>query len=314
MPHLISASRRTDIPRFYAPWLRVRRRAGEAVHRSAFGQVGSVSLRRVDVLGYVFWTRDPRPLGDELRRIRAEDTPVACQFTVTAYGPELEPRRLPLEESVRAVRWMADQLPGPHAIQWRYDPIVLSERYPVAFHLERFSWLASRLSSWVRVVNVSVIEPYRQAVARIDDPTVLYRAPAAGRHRWAAQGDARLRFASPTLGSLGEQLATIARRHGLELRSCCDPSLGQPPARCIDPELFADYPVAMRSAIEGLRSAPSRGSCRCLRAVDIGMPNTCGAGCRYCYALTSERSAAANRARHRSDAPGLVDGVRGHHP
>ncbi len=306
MANLISVSRRTDVPRYYAPWFIERRRVGRAEYRNAFGISGSVSLRPDDVLGYVFWTRDPRPLGDEIRRILDEGTPVAVQFTITPYGVELEPLRPSRAESIEAVHWLAQVLPGPPAIQWRYDPIVLSDRYPVAFHVEQFAALAAELGSFVRVVNVSFVEPYRKAVERIADRSVHYRRPEAGRHRWTERGSPSVRFADASDQGLVEQLAELGRKHGLEVRACCDPSWSLPAAACLGADLFAGYPTDLSAPIEALDRAPSRSFCRCRRAVDIGTPNTCVAGCRYCYVLTSEQSARGNHARHHSAAAGLI--------
>ena len=306
MANLISASRRTDVPRYYARWFIERRRAGSAEFRNAFGISGSVSLRPRDVLGYVFWTRDPRPLGDELRRIRDEGTPVAVQFTVTPYGVELEPRRPSLEEALEGIQWLSRTLPGPGAIQWRYDPIVLCDAYPLAFHLDQFASLAAQLAPLVRVVNVSFVEPYRKAVERIADPTVRYRRPEAGRHRWTERTDAAPRYAGVSDRALLVKLAELAHDHGLELRACCDPSWGLPPAACIGDDLFADYASTERAPIEALPRSPSRSGCHCRRSVDLGTPNTCIAGCRYCYVLSSDRSASANHDRHRPTDPGLT--------
>ena len=59
---IISASRRTDIPAFYAPWLMNRVRAGFCDVPNPFNphQVSRVSLRPDDVDAIVFWTQ-PAP-------------------------------------------------------------------------------------------------------------------------------------------------------------------------------------------------------------------------------------------------------------
>jgi hypothetical protein len=303
--NLISASRRTDIPRYYAPWFATRRRAGFAEYRTAFGVTGRASLEPRDVLGYVFWTRDPRPLGDEVGRIVDEGTPVAFQITVTGYGAELEPRRPPLEEALEGVRWAAQQVAGPRAVQWRYDPIVLCDRYPADFHVEQFAAIAAAIGSLVRVVNVSFVEPYLRAVRRIADPSVCYRPPAAGRHRATQRAVPDLKTLGPEGAQLVRRLAEVAQGHHLELRSCCDGGIELPPSACVGADLFGDWGPEQRDPIEQLARGPSRDGCHCRRSVDIGTPNTCAAGCRYCYVLTSDASARANHAGHRPDQPAL---------
>src|SRR4051812_21098148 len=57
----ISASRRTDIPAFYADWMVGRLRAGYCTVPNPFNrnQVAPVSLRPEDVEAIVFWPRNP---------------------------------------------------------------------------------------------------------------------------------------------------------------------------------------------------------------------------------------------------------------
>jgi hypothetical protein len=61
---IISASRRTDIPAFYAEWFANRIRAGCCAVPNPFNrnQVSYISLAPADVEVIVFWTRNPRPL------------------------------------------------------------------------------------------------------------------------------------------------------------------------------------------------------------------------------------------------------------
>ena len=70
---IVSASRRTDIPAFYAPWFAARLRAGwcEVANPFNLHQLSRVSLRREDVDAIVFWTRHARPLFEVLPALGA---------------------------------------------------------------------------------------------------------------------------------------------------------------------------------------------------------------------------------------------------
>jgi hypothetical protein len=61
---IISASRRTDIPAFYAEWMIHRLREGYCTVANPYNrnQVARISLKSEDVDAIVFWTRNPRPL------------------------------------------------------------------------------------------------------------------------------------------------------------------------------------------------------------------------------------------------------------
>jgi hypothetical protein len=84
----------------------------------------------------------------------------------------------------------------------------------------------------------------------------------------------------------------------MELRSCSNPELALPVSQCCSAELFAPYGESLKRELGNLRPRPSRESCRCLETVDIGMDNTCLAGCKYCYVLASHQTAVNNFRHH----------------
>jgi hypothetical protein len=307
---LISASRRCDIPRYHARWFKERLARGVAEHRTAFGVEGRTSLALEDVLGFLFWTRDGRPLQQQLTRLLAADIPCAFQFTLNGYGREFEPHRPSLAGSIRSFRAVAQSLPSANAIQWRYDPILLSERYTPEYHRQRFAQVAGELAGSTRVVNVSVVEPYLKALRRLPDPTLEYRQADPFRHKTVSRNYPDLPVARG-VPELLRELAGIATAHGMELRVCCNPEYSSdlcpplPRSQCIGAELFAGYANERSRAIAELSPAPSRSSCQCLRSVDIGMDNTCLCGCRYCYVTTSLECAVENYRRHDPRSPRL---------
>jgi hypothetical protein len=303
--HLVSVSRRTDVPRFFPDWFAARRAAGFAEYENVFGVRGRVSLLRSDVLGYLFWTRDARPLRRELAALQRERIPFAFQFTITSYGPELEPNRPPLDGAIASFLEVAEALPSPSSIQWRYDPIVISRRYPPEFHLEAFARIAERLRGATFVVNVSLVEPLLKAVRRLHDDDVLYRPPDPRRHAATLRRFPELRFATAAKRELAPDLATAARAQGMVLRACADPELGLPPAQCCGPSLWRAYGEIDLAELAGVPEAPSRSGCHCIRSVDIGMNETCQGGCLYCYVVSSNRAVAAHADRYDARQPSL---------
>jgi hypothetical protein len=293
---LISASRRTDIPRYYARWFAERRREGFAEYRTAYGRPGRASLAPSDVLGYVFWTRDARRFIPELRALKDEGVPFAFQFTINGYPRSLEPFRPSVEGALASFGAISSLLPGGGAIQWRYDPIVLSEAMPAAYHVRQFAMLARELEGATRVVNTSIVEPYAKALRRVDDRSTRYRRVDPGRHPSVAKKYPDLPLAADA-PSLLEELAAIARERGIELRVCSNPEYAFARSQCIGPDLFEPYGMAL----DELAPAPSRSACRCVRSVDIGMDETCVAGCQYCYVTTSQRSAVLHLEGHSPD-------------
>lgn len=91
---IISASRRTDIPAFYAPWFFNRLRDGYLLVPNPFNPkaVSRVSLDPAVVDSIVFWTKNPAPMLPRLREL--ERYKYYFQFTLNPYGADVE-NRLP---------------------------------------------------------------------------------------------------------------------------------------------------------------------------------------------------------------------------
>ena len=68
---IISASRRTDIPAFFAGWFMEKIRSGAVQVSNPFNprQIRTVSLRPEDVDGIVFWSKNPAPFLENLDAI-----------------------------------------------------------------------------------------------------------------------------------------------------------------------------------------------------------------------------------------------------
>lgn len=72
---IISASRRTDIPSFYAEWFLRRLKEGYVYVRNPMNsrQISEVRLNRDTVDCFVFWTKNPGPMLDRLGLLDAMD-------------------------------------------------------------------------------------------------------------------------------------------------------------------------------------------------------------------------------------------------
>ena len=309
---IISASRRTDIPHYFARWFAERRRAGFAEFRNSFGGAGRVSLRNDDVLGYLFWTRYAKPFARELEALRGDGVAYAFQYTITGLGgTDLEAHVPPTAKAIADFLAVRSGLPSSDCIEWRYDPIALCDTYPLRHHLETFARIARELRGATRVVNVSFVEPFLKSARRMaGHPSLRYRRVDPERHRATARRYPDLPEVTDAvaLRLLGE-LRECARQHGIELRVCSQPELERAAAsQCCAAELFLAHEGDVAQSARLLRSSPSRSGCRCLKSVDIGMQDTCLGGCRYCYAVVSHETALRNRAKHDPSAAMLRTG------
>jgi len=231
---IISASRRTDVPRFHAAWFLERVREGYCVYPQPFDprrQV-RVSLRPEDVDVIVFWSKDPAPLLPALPELAARGYRFYFHFTVNGYPPFLEPGVRPLPEILDTFARLADAV-SPERVIWRYDPIVLSDATGPDYHRRQFERIASRLAAHTRRVVVSLFHDYRRAGAS------LRRAA-----RQAGVGLDLSEPGTPVVDALLADLAAIARSVGLDVSSCAEPRdlspLGIRPGKCIDDDLIRE--------------------------------------------------------------------------
>lgn len=262
---IISASRRTDIPAFYVNWFLNRLREGYVCVRNPFSyhQVSKIALNPDVVDAFVFWTKNPAPLIKHLPAL--DEYMYYFQFTLNAYGREVE-RNLPsLENRIETFRELASRL-GKKRIIWRYDPIGISPAYPVDWHLEQFEQLAKALEGCTKTCVISFLDIYPSVINNLQQ---LSMAPPD----------------SKEVEQLAQGIATIAAVHGIRPTACCEAAslstYGIEPAHCIDGELLSRL---LGSKLDCGKDGNQRKNCGCVQSIDIGVYGTCRHGCAYCYA------------------------------
>lgn len=278
---ILSASRRTDIPAWHVDWLLDGLRRGWVETPNPFRptQVSRISLEPDDVDAIFFWTRDIRPLLPHLEDPELAALRSVFLYTITGYGPILEPGIPTPESAIAALRDLASRV-GPRRVVWRYDPVILGAGVLSADgHRARFRGLADRLAGSTHRVVLSLVDWYRKTT-RAMEPHLSGRTPPTV-HELDAD--------APAVVDLISDLRDIAERRGIEAVGCCEPGWRDrallPPGACIDGALLTE--------LWGLspprrRDAGQRAECRCVPSRDIGRYDTCRGGCRYCYATLAQ--------------------------
>ena len=128
---IISASRRTDIPSYYADWFYNRIKEGYVCVRNPMNvhQISRISLSPDVIDGIVFWTKNPHPMMDRLDLLK--NYMYYFQFTINSYGRDIE-ANIPSKNDIiiPTFRTLSDKI-GHERVIWRYDPILLTEKYSV---------------------------------------------------------------------------------------------------------------------------------------------------------------------------------------
>jgi hypothetical protein len=122
-------------------------------------RLGKVELSPENVDCIVFWTKNPAPMMDRLPLIDKMGYQYYFEFTVTAYGGEIE-RNLPDKRIViDTFKRLSDRL-GPAGVDWRFDPILKDERFSASRTAEQFSMLCKKLHDYTERCIISFVDEY----------------------------------------------------------------------------------------------------------------------------------------------------------
>lgn len=278
MSRIISVSRRTDIPAFYAEWFGRRLDEGFAGWENPFGgQRYIVSLKPQDVAAFVFWSKNYRPFLPALERVKSMGFASLLNYTITGLPQEYECDVVPTDDAIDSLAAVSEIL-SPDHINWRYDPIVISSATPVEYHEKRFETLCERLQGKVTRCYFSFAIMYGKVARNFKQFETQHKLSVHD----LLKEDRIL---------LTHKLSIIAKEHGIVMYTCCGDYLIDgliKKAHCIDGDIISrlcgDQPHH--------RAKPTRKECGCVESTDIGKYDSCPHGCVYCYANVNKQRAA----------------------
>lgn len=198
---ILHTGNRTDLPAFYAPWLRRRLEAGFVLARSPYRPSDVIRYRLtpdlVDLL--VFCTKNPGAHAGALGRI----APYGQYWfvTITPYGPEIEPQCTapgPCHPNLSGA--FPSDRPRRRGMAVR-SGFPQSRDYPLERHLADFSAMGAAAGRLYPYLRHQLHRPVRQG------PAQLPGTPGRGR---------RDRI------TLGRELARIASSCGMTLKACAE--------------------------------------------------------------------------------------------
>jgi len=231
-----------------------------------------ISLKPGDLDVFVFWTRNPRPMMNDVEFFRylKENYHFYFLFTLNGYPKILELGLPPLEYLTVVFRELSSEL-KPGSVVWRYDPILISDVTDFDYHKERFSHIADILKGYTNRVIISIFDPYRKADARLKSAGINYLT-REDLHN------------NPKFTGLMKYMKDMADSYKMKITSCCEDLelFGIKPGKCIDDELMNRL---FDLNIKGKKDKSQRKKCNCIESTDIGAYNTCIYGCKYCYAV-----------------------------
>ena len=178
VPMIISASRSTDIPAFYADWFFHRLKVGYSAWTNPFNGVkGYVSYR--DTRFIIFWSKNPRPLLPHLDYLKERNIGCYIQYTLNNYEKEgLERGVRPLAERIETFKLLVDKL-GVGRVIWRFDPMILTNDISVDNLLDKVENIGNHLKGYTNklVFSYADIIGYRKVKANLEKSNISY-------HEW----------------------------------------------------------------------------------------------------------------------------------
>lgn len=282
---IIHTGNRTDIPAFYSEWFINRLEEGYVLVRNPYNEK---SVTRFDldpdiVDLIVFCTKNPRSLLPEpevLKRFRQY-----WFVTITPYGRDIEIAVPPKEKVIESFIQLSAEV-GAHNTAWRYDPVFISGRYTLSFHLDAFEKMAADLSGYTETCIISFIDLYEK---------VKRNFPEAEKVSLADQV------------TLAKAFAEIGSKYNIRIKSCAEgehlAQYGIDTSGCMTREIY-ESAVGRRLNLPQIRN--NRSTCACYLTNDIGSYDSCMHLCRYCYANTDKEAVRRNYRKHDPLSPMLI--------
>ena len=210
--------------------------------------------------------------------------------TITPYGRDVEPN-VPEKETVMEDFKRLSDIVGPDSMGWRYDPILITDRYPAEQHIRDFEHMAKTLSGYTESCVISFIDLYQKVKRNFPEVREVQQADRI---------------------ALGKAFAEIGKTYGMTIRACAEGTeLAAYGVNCEGCMTVRIFETALRCKLNVPKRKNQRGGqCACVLGTDIGAYDTCGHLCRYCYANTDAERVRCNLRAHDPASPFLLGGYR----
>ncbi len=326
-PVIVSASRSTDIPAFYADWFFHRLEVGYSAWTNPFNGVKSI-VSYENTRFIVFWSKNPEPLIPYLHILKERNINCYIQYTLNDYKDEKLEKVPSLNKRIATFKELVLKL-GIGRVVWRFDPLILSDDITIDDLLNKIKNIGDQLKGYTEklVFSYADIELYKKVKSNLIRNGIPYKD-----------------WTELQMAEFAERLSMMNGERGWNytLATCCEKidieKYDIAHNRCIDGDLITkiawDDNTLMKfmgvkimevppldlfsSSIELPKNAiflpngkyfisahkkdiGQRTLCGCMVAKDIGEYNTCPHLCEYCYANSTKQMAINNWKCHRNN-------------
>lgn len=329
-PVVVSASRSTDIPAFYADWFFDRLKKGYSAWTNPFNGVKSY-VAYADTKFIVFWSKNPKPLFSYLPYLKERGIGCYIQYSLNDYVEEgLERGVPPLQERIETFKNLVSEL-GKGAVVWRFDPLIQTDKINIEKLLKKIENIGEQLKDYTEklVFSFADIISYRKVKSNLEKSGINYIDWSSEQMKEFAQRLVELNKEKGwnfTLATCGE----TANLEGIEHNHCVDDRLmvrfGYKSKELLDflgveikanefskgmfeefeEPIIEENPINLPNGLQAVikknnKDKGQRAACGCMKSKDIGEYNTCVHLCEYCYANSTKEIAKANWQLHKSN-------------
>ena len=310
-PVIISASRSTDIPAFYADWLMSRVKEGYVEWKNPFNGVPLyVAFQNARL--FVFWSKNPKPMLQHLDYLDDKSLNYYFQFTLNDYDVEKLELQVPkVQYRIETFQTLSERI-GKEKVIWRFDPLILTDSIGVDELLRKTENIGNQLKNYTdkMVFSFADIALYKKVQSNLQKNHIKYRE-----------------FDEHTMNEYAVGLQELNKNWGFKIGTCAEKipleKYGITHNKCVDDDLmiklFSDDKVLMDFL--GVKITPpdifnpdptilknknskdkgQRQFCGCIISKDIGEYNTCPHLCEYCYANANKEIALTNWNLHKQN-------------
>lgn len=281
---ILNVSGRTDIVAFYTDWFMNRYKEGYVDVRNPFNPklVSRIYFKDVDAI--MFCTKNPIPILDRIEEI---DKPILFHITLTPYKKDIEPNVISKDKIIEAIKKLSGII-GKDNIVIRYDPVFISDKYNLEYHVRAFDRVCSLLEGYVGKILISFIDNYKNV--RKNNKVINYRE-----------------FTENDYMVIGSEFSKSAHKYNMILHTCFEDrnlvEYGFDKGECLSHELA--YKLTGKIYKEEWSARKER-KCHCVKMVDIGVYNSCKHFCKYCYANYDEELVNRNYMVHDPNSSLLI--------
>ena len=330
-PVIISASRSTDIPAFYAKWFFNRLAKGYCAWYNPFNQQKMyISFKNCKVV--VFWTKNPKPILPYLHQLDERGIHYYFQVTLNDYVKEgFEPNVSSVDDRAETFKQLSEMI-GKERVIWRFDPLIITPDIGPRELLTRIWNVGNKLKGYTDKLVFSFVDvkAYRKVQNNLVKETMFFTKEevenAEANHAQRieiVEGLVKIRDAWHKDG-WDVEMATCAEdidldAYGIEHNRCIDGELMKRifaedkelvyylhTLKWPEKDMFGEIPPIPQKP-KNVKDTGQRKICGCMVSKDIGMYNTCRHFCVYCYANTSKELVLKNAQRHNDDSESIIE-------